>query len=283
MKELPRLQLANFSSSQFRTRLVIAVVLLNLMVIGLAFQSLDQGLKQSRARAAVATQNIAQLLEHDIAAAFDRIDLTLLALVDDLEDEPSGTSTHSIRAAVQHHFSRQPALDSLIVADATGTIIASGATHSSKPGLLADRPYFQQHKASAASGLVISPPLQSRLNGEWIITLSRRFNRPSGDFDGVLIGSIRLSHLRTLFSNIDLGPNGAVSLRDLDLGLVVRQPPLPVADAAVGSRTVSAAMRAAIEALPNPVSVPVRVDPRRTLADIGTDRQSDDPDRRAAT
>lgn len=45
----------------------------------------------------------------------------------------------------------------------------------------------------------------------------------------------------------------------------------------------SDAMRAAIEALPNPVSAPVRVDPRRTLADIGTDRQSDDPDRRAAT
>lgn len=87
MKELPGLQLAGFSSSQFRTRLVIAVVLLNLMVAGLAFQSLRQGLEQSRARAAVSTQNIAQLLEHDIAASFDRIDLTLQALVDDLQDE----------------------------------------------------------------------------------------------------------------------------------------------------------------------------------------------------
>lgn len=45
----------------------------------------------------------------------------------------------------------------------------------------------------------------------------------------------------------------------------------------------SDAMRAAIETLPNPVSVPVRVDPRRTLADIGADRQDENPDRRRAT
>lgn len=43
------------------------------------------------------------------------------------------------------------------------------------------------------------------------------------------------------------------------------------------------AVRAEIERLPRPVVAPVLADQRRTLADNGADRQSDDPDRRRAT
>lgn len=251
MKELPGLQLANFSSSQFRTRLVIAVVLLNLMVAGLAFQSLRQGLEQSRARAAVSTQNIAQLLEHDIAASFDRIDLTLQALVDDLQDELGRPrSTRDFHATVRHHFSRQPALGSLIVTDRSGTLIAGSSVYKTTPGLLADRDYFLRHRNNPSAELVISPPLLSRLNGEWIITLSRRYESPSGEFAGVVIASVRIDHLRKLLAEINLGPNGAISLRDLDLGLVLRHPELDVQQAAIGSRTISAQLMAAIRSAP---------------------------------
>lgn len=251
MKELAGLQLADFSSSQFRTRLVIAVVLLNLMVAGLAFQSLHQGLEQSRARAAVSTQNIAQLLEHDIAASFDRIDLTLQALVDDVQDELSRPrSTRNFDATVKHHFSRQPALGSLVIANSAGTLIAGSAAYKTTPELLADRDYFRRHRDDAATGLVISPPLRSRLNGEWIITLSRRYESPPGTFAGAVIASVRIDHLRQLFAGIDLGPNGAISLRELDLAMVTRHPQLSTSEASVGSRSVSAQLRAAIENAP---------------------------------
>lgn len=251
MKELPGLRLADFSSSRFRIRLVIAVVLLNLMVAGLAFQSLRQSLEQSRMRAAVATQNIAQLLEHDIAASFDRIDLTLQALVDDLQDEPGHSrSARGLHATVRHHFSRQPALGSLVVTNRSGTLIASSGAHKSTPGLLADRDYFQRHRNDPAAGLVISPPLRSRLNGEWIITLSRRYESPSREFSGAVIASVRIDHLRQLFANIDLGPNGAISLRDLDLGMVTRHPALATPEASIGSRSVSTRLKEAIERAP---------------------------------
>ncbi len=251
MKELPGRQLANFSSSQFRTRLVIAVVLLNLMMAGLALQSLRQGLEQSRARAAVATQNIAQLLEHDIAASFERIDLTLQALVDDLQDELARTrSRRDFNSTVRHHYSRQPALASLIVADSAGTIIAGSNLYKTTPGLLADRDYFRRHRDTPAAGLVISPPLRSRLNDEWIITLSRRYDSPSGGFAGAVIASVRVDHLRQLFAGINLGPNGAISLRDLELGMVTRHPELATPEAAIGSRSVSAQLREAIQRVP---------------------------------
>lgn len=251
MKAVPTFQSASFSASQFRTRLIIAVVLLNLMVIGLAFQSLHQGLEQSRARAIVSTRNLAQLLDHDIAAIFDRIDLTLQALVDDLDDGlASKHDTKRYQSIVQQHFARQPALHSLLVVDERGSLLASSGQLNRTPALLADRDYFRRHRDSVSAGLVISPPLQGRVGGEWIITLSRRINASDGQFAGIAVASIRLAHLRELFAGINLGPGGAITLRDTDLGLVTRHPAPSTPEVQIGSRAVSPQLAAAIRANP---------------------------------
>lgn len=251
MKAVPTFRSASFSASQFRTRLSIAVILLNLMVIGLAFQSLHQGLEQSRARAIVNTRNLAQLLDHDIAAIFDRIDLTLQALVDDLDDgQTSKPDSRRYQTILQQHFSRQPALHSLLIVDEQGTLLASNGPPNRKPGLLGDRDYFLRHRNSASAGLVISAPLQGRIGGEWIITLSRRITARDGRFSGVAVASIRLTHLRELFASLNLGPGGAVTLRDIELGLITRHPAPGAHDVRIGSRTVSPQLAAAIQAAP---------------------------------
>ncbi|WP_374486632.1 diguanylate cyclase domain-containing protein [Zoogloea sp.] len=251
MKAVPTFRSASFSASQFRTRLSIAVILLNLMVIGLAFQSLHQGLEQSRARAIVNTRNLAQLLDHDIAAIFDRIDLTLQALVDDLDDgQTSKPDSRRYQTILQQHFSRQPALHSLLIVDEHGTVLASNGPPNRRPGLLGDRDYFLRHRNSASAGLVISAPLQGRIGGEWIITLSRRITTRDGRFAGVAVASIRLTHLRELFASLNLGPGGAVTLRDTELGLITRHPAPSAPDVRTGSRAVSPQLAAAIRAAP---------------------------------
>ncbi|MBS0357616.1 MAG: diguanylate cyclase [Proteobacteria bacterium] len=251
MKAVPTFQSASFSGSQFRTRLIIAVVLLNLMVIGLAFQSLHQGLEQSRARAIVNTRNLAQLLDHDIASIFDRIDLTLQALVDDLDDSPASKHDPArYQSIVQQHFARQPALHNLLVVDERGSLLASSNPLDRTPALLADRDYFRHHRDSASAGLIISPPQRGRAGGEWIITLSRRINTGDGRFSGMAVASISLAHLRELFAGINLGPGGAVTLRDADLGLITRHPAPSTPEVSMGSRVVSPQLAAAIRANP---------------------------------
>lgn len=251
MKAVPTFQSASFSASQFRTRLTVAVVLLNLMVIGLAFQSLHQGLEQSRALAIVNTRNLAQLLDHDIAAIFDRIDLTLQALVDDLgEDPPTKHNAKRYQTILQQHFARQSALHSLLIVDEEGTLLASGGQFNRTPRLLADRDYFQRHRVSASTGLIISPPLQGRIGGEWIITLSRRVNTSDGRFAGIAVASIRLAHLQELFASLNLGPGGAVTLRDINLGLITRHPAPSAPEVRIGSRAVSPQLATAIRAAP---------------------------------
>ncbi|WP_374490635.1 diguanylate cyclase domain-containing protein [Zoogloea sp.] len=239
MKALPRLQLSGFGLRQYRLRLVFAVLVLNLMVIGLAWQSLTQSYTQSQAQATTATQNIALLLEHDVEAYLDKLDLSLKGIVDDLETHRTFISTERLAANLQHIAHHEPHLEYLAVIDARGTVHASSRSTPVAAQNLADWEYFRRHRDSVQPELLISPPFRSKVSDAWVISLSRRIKDADGRFGGIVLAQIRLSYFKALFSNLDLGPNGAVSLRDSALGLVARVPDLDGPEAALGSRTIS--------------------------------------------
>jgi PAS domain S-box-containing protein len=249
MKALPRLQLSGFGLRQYRLRLIFAVLVLNLMVIGLAWQSLAQSYNQSRAQATTATQNIALLLEHDVEAYLDKLDLSLKGIVDDLETPPT-LSTERLTANLQHIAHHEPHLEYLAVVDARGTVHASSRATPAAAQHLADWEYFRRHRDSVQPELLISPPFRSKVSDAWVISLSRRIKDADGRFGGIVLAQIRLSYFKTLFSNLDLGPNGAVSLRDSALGLVARVPDLDGPEAALGSRTISPQLANALKEAP---------------------------------
>lgn len=51
----------------------------------------------------------------------------------------------------------------------------------------------------------IGPPIQSRSKQEWVITLSRRFNDPRGEFAGVVAVTLGIENFLRLFGKIDVG------------------------------------------------------------------------------
>src|SRR5574343_1074113 len=170
MKALPRLQLSGFGLRQYRLRLVFAVLVLNLMVIGLAWQSLAQSYTQSRAQATTATQNIALLLEHDVEAYLDKLDLSLKGIVDDLETPPT-LSTERLAANLQHIAHHEPHLEYLAVVDARGAVRASSRSTPEIAQHLADWEYFRRHRDSIQPELLISPPFRSKVSDAWVISL----------------------------------------------------------------------------------------------------------------
>jgi hypothetical protein len=96
----------------------------------------------------------------------------------------------------------------------------------------------------ADAGLHLSRPLVSKVTGEWIISFSRRYRTPDGSFAGSVSTAVPLSDLSHELLAIDVGPRGAVVLRDAALRMVVRHPvPPPGAANEVGSQTVSAELR----------------------------------------
>ena len=222
-------------------RLLLGVLLLNVTVGLLAALSLQQSHRQYEQRAVVTTQNLAQALTQDLQATFDKIDLTVSTVKDEVERQLASTGTDKalLNTHVQKQLSRQPDLYSVRVASPHGEILY-GTGEADTSGInVAKREFFSQLRANRNPGLVVSRPIVGQVSGKWSIVFARRIDNPDGSFAGVAFAVVLLEHLQEKFAKLDLGARGAVSLRDLELGTVVRQPEPGAIGSAVGNRTHS--------------------------------------------
>jgi len=232
---------AKFSYSKLIWLLVAGLIALNLLVCALAGLSLYKSHTKYEARAVTATQNWSFLLAQDLASSFDKIDLTILSVKDETEREMAAgrINAQRLNRFIALQASRQTDLDSVRVADARGDVLYGTGVQAGREINAGDRDFFQRLRDESSSGLVISKPVVGRISGKWSIVLARRVNHPNGTFAGVAYAVIFLERFQQGFAKLDLGPHGVVSLRDLDLGTVVRHPEPQEVGTAIGSRTFS--------------------------------------------
>ena len=75
-----------------------------------------------------------------------------------------------------------------------------------------DRDYFVHHRTSADRSLLIGRPVRSKAGGQWVITLSRRWNHADGRFGGVVLATIDIAYFARYYHQFDVGPHGTISL-----------------------------------------------------------------------
>jgi len=238
------------SSKRFLFRLVIIVVLLNAIVFALALLALHQSRARYEERALTAASNIAVFQERDLESTVEQVDLVLLTIADQVLQAGSDPALGegSLDAFILRQSARLPVLHGLRITNARGDVIHGFGLTKGTRANLADRAYFIELARNPDAGIVISKPLVSRVSGEWEIVLARRLNRRDGQFDGVVYATIPLKYFTDKFAAIDLGAHGVVGLRDAELGVIARWPPIRSTARDVGSKTVSPRLREAIAA-----------------------------------
>lgn len=242
------------SSKLFLWCLLGGVLCLNLLILAIVGSSLYRSQHVHQERAKAATQNLAQLLEHDLTSSLDKIDLTLRDMKEDLEGfgfDRNGQSK-AINEMIANHYARHPELDSLRVANARGEIVYGTGVVPALHQSITGRNYFAQLRDQPDAGLVFSEAVIGVSSHKWVVVLARRLNHADGSFAGVILAPIALEHFQALFASLQLGSHGAVSLRGRDLSLFVRQPEPKKDGKDIGSRNVSSQLRQAIET--NPVA-----------------------------
>ncbi|HZF83319.1 MAG TPA: ATP-binding protein [Burkholderiaceae bacterium] len=87
------------------------------------------------------------------------------------------------------------------------------------------RDYFSAQAQSRDRGLFISAPTNVGVGHMLGLVVSRRIERPNGEFAGVVTAIVTLQHLEGMYSAIQLGHGSSLLLTLNDGTLVVRQPP----------------------------------------------------------
>ena len=165
-------------------------------------------------------------LEQDLAGLFDKVDLAISSVKDESERQLAAgiIERNVLNGFIARQLSRQSDLDSIRVTNNRGDIIYGTDVTVDAPFNAARRQVFMRLRDDPTAGLVISEPVVGQINGKWLLAFGRRVNQPDGKFAGVVYGTIALELLQKKFAALDLGRHGVVSLRDLDLGTVVRYP-----------------------------------------------------------
>ena len=171
------------------------------------------------------TSNITRSIAHDAEETFDAADLILFDLVDRVETQGAGpVQLASLHRYMTARIAAQTRFRGIFFYGEHGEWLATSLPELPAGVNNADRDYFQFHRSDPSRALHIGVPVKSRSTGEWIVTVSRRFNHPDGSFAGVALATISMDYFQRFYSSFDIGEQGAIVLALDDGTLLVRRP-----------------------------------------------------------
>jgi diguanylate cyclase (GGDEF)-like protein/PAS domain S-box-containing protein len=112
----------------------------------------------------------------------------------------------------------------LFVYDETGRWLATTEAVNLAEQNNGDRDYFQYHRNSPDRTTFIGRPVHSKAGGQWVITLSRRWNHSDGSFGGVVLATVDVSYFWEFYSHFDIGARGSIALVSRDGIILARNP-----------------------------------------------------------
>ena len=204
---------------------IFFVVLVCTTLIGvqtwLTARARDVQLTESKIASANVVEAVAQHAYDTIKGA----DTILVGLVERLEsDELSELNVGRFHRLLVKRVSELSQLHGIFVYKADGSWLVNAQPILLRNQNNSDREYFIYHREHSDQGAHIGPPVRSKSTGDWIVTVSRRFNQPDGTFGGVVLASIDMDYFNQFFQRFKIGQNGAIFLA-LDNGIMlVRRP-----------------------------------------------------------
>ena len=206
--------------------IALAVVGLNLVVLSLTGWFLVDYDMSERRQAWKNSENLTRALDAGLEGMFSQIDLTLQSVADEYERELNngGIDDRQIQMLLDRQFDRSPAIVGIRIADANGDLRFGSKNQLTSHVNIVDRDYFRELRNNPNSGLVISRPEFGRIVKKWIVVLARRLIGPDGAFAGEVHISVPTDNFQRIFSALDVGPHGAVSLWN-DTGTLISRYP----------------------------------------------------------
>lgn len=176
--------------------------------------------------------NLAHSLRQHADDTFQMAELAVANLAEHFETEGTGeASLQRARALMEANLGDNSRLRALHAFRADGSWLVNSLDAAPPGANNADRDYFQHHQAIDDRVTFIGPPVESRTDGQWVVTLSRRINDAAGQFAGVVAATITSKSFADYYRRFNVGAQGSIILASSD-GLVLSRAPYD--DAIIG-------------------------------------------------
>jgi diguanylate cyclase (GGDEF)-like protein/PAS domain S-box-containing protein len=208
------MNIALHKSKRLPLRAAAFVVVVCIAILGMS------GMREWTSRAAslqvaeVDLTNLTRSLTQHAEDSFDLLDASIVGVVSRLEVDGTGPATLStLQIVLATRKASLKRLHDLVILDENGDWLGSSGVMGRNLG---DRGYFRNHQQSTIRDAFVGHPVKSVIDGEWITTVSRRFNHPDGRFAGVVVASIGATYFAEFYRRFDIGVSGTLSLLSAD-------------------------------------------------------------------
>jgi len=168
----------------------------------------------------VLAENTAQTM----AATYQLLD-SLAAMPETAPDgERAALRGAAVFRTMRDKISSLPQVSVASLLDANGDLLNFTRAHPASALNLADRDYFQHHRAHPGAEPFLSAPVRNKGNGQWTFYVSRRLDDAAGRFAGVLLVGVSCDFFADFFQNVNLGDEASISLYRDDYTLLSRWP-----------------------------------------------------------
>ncbi len=204
-----RNKFTHWSGNQY---LVVGVILsIFVWIVSHSFTSREQA--QRFDEAAAKAQQIAVFFERHVLGIFQYGDAYLKLVRREYVKNYDLAEIEELMAEVP--LNKSIASHITIIDDEGTPLLVSG--HEIKPGTTArDRPYFIHQQNTPGDELLVSRLHKGRNSGKLIIRLVRRFEKPNGEFGGVIFLALEARHITEFFVTMKMGPQSTATLVGLD-------------------------------------------------------------------
>ena len=192
-----------------------------IIVVALLVHQKDEVLQRATRNA----EALAMVLEAHTARTFGAVDVTLAGLADALRfapalkrHDPDFRITLTERLEALHPYVR-----AIFVVGPDGSIQHDTDYPSTPDVSLADREYFQAHRADPRLVNAVSSPLRSRSGLGWFLAATRRVGRDDA-FGGVVVAAVQPQYFEALYRRMGLGAADVITLYHRDGTLIARYP-----------------------------------------------------------
>lgn len=115
-------------------------------------------------------------------------------------------------------------LNNIVIYDTRGEKFVALYDNIQGGSNVADRIFFIHHQNIDSKEVFIGPPIISRTNGAWVLSVSRRIENAKGVFQGVIVITLRVKNFLELYGKIDIGHSGVIALTSDSGVLLIRYP-----------------------------------------------------------
>ncbi|QRM28579.1 sensor domain-containing diguanylate cyclase [Microvirga sp. VF16] len=201
------------------------VVVVCLVILGLGGWRDWSERKQEIARINAETLNLAKSLVQHAEDTFEVADALLVDVVDRVE--MGGIVPDAARRLDAFLVERVQSLQrikSISVYEEDGFLLTSSLPGHRGKVNAKDLAFFQHHRTSPSGDWFFGPLIRDPLGGDWVLTLSRRIDKPDGSFGGVAQASIPPRYFANFFGRFDVGTQGSITLIHKNGTLLSRYP-----------------------------------------------------------